>query len=74
MNGHITKARIEKTGDREARVYMQFNPGETMILQAYPYPLRLAEQPVYKELTSRTALEGEWEVEFISGGPVLPAS
>ena len=74
MSGQITKAHIEKTGERESRVYIQLNRGETAILQAYSYPLHLKELPHYKEPASKTALEGEWQVDFVTGGPVLPAS
>ncbi|MEL7587543.1 MAG: glycosyl hydrolase [Prolixibacteraceae bacterium] len=73
ITGHITKAHIEKSGDRGSRVYLQLKPGETLILQAYPYSIRLPEQPLYREPASGTALEGEWQVEFTAGGPVLPA-
>jgi len=74
MTGQITRAHIEKSGDQQSRVYMQLNPGETMILQAYPYSIGLPEQPLCDKPASKMALEGEWQIDFITGGPVLPAS
>ena len=73
MNRQITKASIEKSNSRQSRVYLQLNPGETMILQGYPYSLDLTEEPIWGEPVSKTALEGEWSVNFIAGGPGLPA-
>lgn len=74
MTGQISKAHIEKAGEGKSNVYMQLNPGETMILQAYPYTIDLPELPLYGDPLSKTPLEGEWQVDFLSGGPALPAS
>lgn len=74
MTGQISKAHIEKTGDRESRIYLQLQAGETLIMQAYPYPVHPEEQTLYNEPASKVALEGEWQVDFTAGGPVLPAS
>ncbi|MGE4587539.1 MAG: glycosyl hydrolase, partial [Mangrovibacterium sp.] len=74
MSGQIRKARLEKTGRNRSRVYLQLEPGETRILQAYPYPLDLPEMPVWEASGTVIPLEGEWTVSFLCGGPALPAS
>ncbi len=74
MNRQISRARIEQTGRKQSRVYMQIQPGETLILQCYPYLIDLDEKPQWKGSDEKIALDTEWTVEFLSGGPVLPES
>lgn len=73
MHRQIAKARIEKVNDRQSRVYMQLDQGETLILQCYPYSFDLVDKPFRKEPLSPTVLSGEWTVTFTAGGPGLPA-
>jgi len=74
MNKRMGKAQLEGLTDRQSLVYLQLDPGETLILQCYPYNIDLEDYPVWEEPTKKTALTGEWTVSFILGGPVLPDS
>ncbi|MDB5267621.1 MAG: glycoside hydrolase family 2 protein [Hymenobacter sp.] len=73
MTEQTGMARIRATAQGQAEIYVQLNPGETCILDtnegertgpAYPYlTVAAAPQP----------LTGPWDLNFISGGPELPA-
>ncbi|WP_460618961.1 glycosyl hydrolase [Hymenobacter ruber] len=73
MTEQTGMAKIRATAQGQAEIYVQLNPGETCILDtnegertgpAYPYlTVAAAPQP----------LTGPWDLNFISGGPELPA-
>lgn len=74
QNGNIGKARVKKISHRESEVYLQLQPGETLVLQWYPYPFAMNEYPVYQQQVSKNELTADWQISFISGGPTLPAT
>jgi len=70
MSGQKGKAWWQK---KKRNVYMQLNPGQSMILQLYPQKIKLPYFPVLKEQKQRkNIINGEWTVSFMKGGPVLP--
>jgi hypothetical protein len=74
MSKTIGKARIEKAGENQSKVYLQLEPGQTLILQWYPYKIDLKYLPLWQTSGEKTALDGEWTVTYVKGGPTLPAS
>jgi hypothetical protein len=68
------KATIQWNDSDFPQVYLQLNPGESMILQWYPGKVNLEEYPIWEISGEKIALEGEWNVSFEKGGPTLPAS
>ena len=68
------KAQMQPLDENQAKVYLQLEPGESLILQCYPYPVELDDYPCWQVPEKKTALNGEWTVSFITGGPGLPAS
>lgn len=60
--------------DAGTQVYLQLEPGQTMIVRADAQPTQDAPWPCLKAAGSPTRLTGEWAVEFLEGGPALPAS
>ncbi|WP_320168306.1 glycosyl hydrolase [Mangrovibacterium marinum] len=74
MNRAIGKAEVKKISASQSEVYLQLQPGETLILQWYPYSFDLDNYPVYEQNKTQTELAGEWTVSFIHGGPTLPAT
>ena len=73
MTGRTGLAAIEKGAQGNARVYLQIEPGQSLILRTLNvgkvsgpdwHYLRPAGKPV--------EIEGEWQVKFVEGGPVLP--
>lgn len=63
-----------KPGDR-TQVYLQLQPGESIILKALTAEQASGPRWVYSTPTGPAVeLKGRWSVEFIDGGPVLPKS
>lgn len=79
MRGVSGRARVR--GSHE--LYLQMMPGESVIVQAYDRGAVSEDDPVagkgmlfpyYQTMGDALALGGEWGVEFVKGGPVLPSS
>jgi hypothetical protein len=66
---------LMNAADGSVSVYLQLQPGESIILQTLP---RLAATtPAWRYTRSAgeaVPVAGTWKVEFIEGGPVLPAA
>lgn len=73
-SGQIGKAKVKEISDDESEVYLQLKPGETLILQWYPYHFELADYPIYNQEVSKNELTGDWQISFIKGGPTLPTT
>jgi hypothetical protein len=56
-----------------AAVYIELSPGESCIVQTSVRAMQGAGFPYYTAAGSALELKGDWTVEFVSGGPVLPA-
>lgn len=68
-------ASIRKTADGTTEVYLQLAPGESRILRTTTAGnLRGRPWEAWSQSGREQALAGPWKVEFIEGGPVLPAS
>jgi len=74
MSGRIGKAQTKKSGHNQSEVYLQLEAGETLILQGYPYKSAINDYPLWSVPEEKTALNGEWTVSFLKGGPTIPAS
>lgn len=57
-----------------SQVYLQLAAGETVVLRADPDASPAAPWPYLKPGGQPVVLSGEWSVEFIDGGPALPAA
>jgi hypothetical protein len=55
------------------RVYLEIEAGETFVLQASMAKLESRPWELMVSAAEAIELKGEWEVEFIEGGPALPA-
>jgi hypothetical protein len=76
MTGRIGAAAvIPATAERWAQVYLQIQPGESIIVRASSKERFAAEAKwrYYKPVgQSGTNLAGNWKIQFIEGGPDLP--
>ncbi|OFX34291.1 MAG: hypothetical protein A2W90_09535 [Bacteroidetes bacterium GWF2_42_66] len=73
MNKKMGKALIERRSNNQAKVYLQLAPGETLILQWYPYTVDLNDFPLWQISGEKVILNNEWTVSFVNGGPTIPA-
>ena len=73
LNGRTGVATSRPVGGGNSEVYLQLQPGESVILRAFSD--RVVKEPAWPDWrVSRPAVEisGRWRVEFLSGGPTLP--
>ena len=74
MNRETGKAKVQSQNGQKSRVYLQLEPGETLILQWYSHKINAKDYPVWNVPEEKLALNGEWTVSFLEGGPTLPAT
>jgi hypothetical protein len=68
------KALIKKLAGAQTAVYLQLNPGESRLLQTAATNFTDNTFPYYKTAGDPVTITGTWNVQFLSGGPVLPAA
>ncbi len=54
-------------------MYIQLEPGQTLMLELYPDELSTEWYPFYTRQSHPVPLHGQWYISFASGGPVLPS-
>ncbi len=57
----------------ETEVYLQLEPGESVLLRARARSADLPQWSYVSLAGSPHRIEGEWQVDFVAGGPTLPA-
>ncbi len=73
LNGETGVATSRTVGDGSSQVYLQLQPGESVILRAFAD--RKVSGPAWVDWRSTlppVELNGSWRLEFLSGGPTLP--
>jgi hypothetical protein len=74
MSGRIGIANTFKAGLNDQQVYLQLDPGESVIVETSgsTFPGGRLEYGYYHPAGPSMLVEGEWRLEFIDGGPKLP--
>ena len=67
----LASIRSEKTGNQ---VYLSLEAGQSILLQTSPAQLKADKYHFFEKEAGEQTLSGEWKVEFLLGGPVLPQS
>ncbi|HSH77939.1 MAG TPA: glycosyl hydrolase [Herpetosiphonaceae bacterium] len=65
-------ARMRASNDHDTSVYLQLEPGETILLRTHFESIDSPDWQYLSPIGEPHALEGEWHVDFIAGGPALP--
>lgn len=74
LSGASGKAALVRTNSTKYRVYLQLQPGESRILRTFTSEDVDAKPWRYtKSAGEPVAVTGTWKVDFVEGGPVLPA-
>lgn len=74
MTGATGRGAFRQAGSG-SEVYLQLEPGDSIFVRLLPAKAPLAASWPYFRVGGRTAeVKGEWSVEFIAGGPELPAA
>ncbi|WP_211309785.1 glycosyl hydrolase [Mucilaginibacter yixingensis] len=63
-----------KQANGQANVYLQLQPGESCLLQTSPTALTGSPYSYYQSAGDAIAVEGNWKIDFVKGGPSLPAA
>src|SRR5699024_25650 len=59
--------------DNEMEVFLQLKPGEACLLNVFNKAVSASKNyPYYQPKGTSLALDGNWNIEFIKGGPTLP--
>lgn len=73
MTGKTGIAKSKITKIKGVLVQLQLQPGETCILQTYDRLVAGTPFPYYEASGDTKEITGDWSIEFLNGGPVLPA-
>ncbi len=75
-SGRAGWAATRKGKRARTELYLQLEPGESMLVRTHAAKTqkRIQEWSYLQPKDNAIALEGEWAVEFIAGGPELPVS
>jgi len=73
MTGEKGKAKIKKSG-KENSVLLQLKQGQSLFLFASSNNANLPKWKYYGQEKSRFHISGNWKLDFLEGGPVLPGS
>jgi len=73
---NLTKglAQIRKSSQGATEIYLQLDLGETCVLQTSAMLQNGNPYPYCKPSDQLIAIDGQWTVDFIKGGPALPVS
>ncbi len=65
-------AGLRRGGDGESEVYLQLDPGESIIVRTHETAVQGLSYPYYVPTGAPRDLTGVWHIEFTEGGPVRP--
>lgn len=71
MNGTFGKAQT-RTDAYFGEVYLQLKPGESCLVQIFPGKVNTPEYAYLKASGDKIALNSDWTLTFVNGGPELP--
>ena len=74
MTGTIGLAASKPADSGLLSIRLQMKPGECLLLFVSPESLAVAPWPYYQVVDRSVTLSGDWQVEFLTGGPTLPKS
>lgn len=75
LTGQTGAAAVRKGSSGKIEVYLQIQPGQSIILRTFSKPQSgLAKWNYYQTAGQPVDITGQWKVEFLRGGPELPAS
>ncbi len=73
MNDALGKPSVRKSASGEWEVYLQLSKDESILLQTAKEAVTTSAYPYYQTAGNPVELNGSWTLNFLKGGPVLPA-
>ena len=74
MTGQKGKARLRNAQNGSCELYLQLPKGQSLVLLTSSSEQKISNWPYYKKINRPITLDGNWRVEFLTGGPTLPES
>ncbi len=74
MTGEKGTTKIRKSADGKPELYLKLLPYETIIIKVFRKNVSDESYPFYEPVGNSVNIEGEWNLQFESGGPVIPLS
>jgi len=74
MTGEKGTTKIRRSDDGKPEIYLKLLPYETIIIKTFRKNVYDETYPFYEPAGNSVNIEGEWNLRFESGGPVVPAS
>jgi hypothetical protein len=74
MTEQFGTAKVRTAAGSATEVYTRLSPGESLVLAAYNSQVSGKPYNFFDQLSAPSELEGSWKVNFLEGGPVIPAS
>ncbi len=71
--GEKGKAKAGLTEEGKIKVYLQLQPWESVIVKTFKIAITDKEYKYFETSGEPFVIQGNWKLQFISGGPVLPA-
>ncbi|MBN2090012.1 glycoside hydrolase family 2 protein [candidate division KSB1 bacterium] len=72
MSGIYGLAEMKQLDNSSTGIYLQLNKGESCILRTFNKKINIAEYPYLEREQEILEISGQWDLQFITGGPVLP--
>lgn len=73
LDGRIGVARSRTAPNGGAEVHLQLEPGASVVLRTFDSAIAAEPWPYRSRDGSPIPIQGTWDVEFVDGGPALPA-
>src|SRR5205823_6159412 len=74
MSERTGLAQLRTGTEGRAEVYLQLEPGASLMLRAFDRPVTGAPWPYLRPVGPPVELRGDWSVTFVAGGPGVPAA
>ncbi|HOK26641.1 MAG TPA: glycosyl hydrolase [Bacteroidales bacterium] len=74
MTGEKGKVKVTGSKDGKIKLYLQLKPFESLIIKAFKTAVQGPDYLFYEKSGDPVVINGKWNLKFIEGGPVLPAS
>lgn len=63
---------MKQDSESKTQVYLQLDPGESSITKTFEKETHSATYPYLAAVDEPRKLKGDWTIEFLEGGPVIP--
>jgi hypothetical protein len=73
MNKKTGRAKFIPEDNVKTNIRLQLEPGESIIIKAFNSAMKAPSFPYTETIEKSIEIKGKWEIEFLDGGPLLPA-